>query len=262
MAPVTIFNRKTDIQILRNDRLMAVARRYYPKVALSDEYLWDKLLATETDVARQLRTFLQPTMCLPIWATPEELAAYTDASPPVPVYQEPGYDYTPDLYSGPRWGFIEVRHRPIISITSISFTYPTPSDTLYTFPNDWIRPDLKYGVINLVPSQTAVQGVTLNAFVLSAFSGGLTVPLTLQIRYMAGLQNVRNGDNYRDLVDLIFKATSLSILEEQFIPQSGSASVDGLSQSLSLDMDKYRDMIEVRVGRLRRSIHGIRMVAF
>jgi hypothetical protein len=92
MTQVTIFNRQTDIQILRNDRLMATARRYYPKITLSDEYLWDKLLASETDLQRQLRTFFQPRMCLPIWATSEEVDSYTGADPPTPVYLEPGYD--------------------------------------------------------------------------------------------------------------------------------------------------------------------------
>jgi hypothetical protein len=258
MAPLTIFN-QSDLASFKNDRLLAATRRYYPKIVLSDEYLWAKLLAAEADLQRQLRVFFQPRMILPEFASDEEVASYAAMSPPVPVYQEPGYDYTPDIFSGPRWGLIEVRNRPIISIASISFTYPTPSDTLYTFPNDWIRPDKKYGLINLVPSQTAVQGISLNAYILSAFSGGLTVPLTLQIRYMAGLTAVR--DNYPDLVDLIFKAASLSILEEQFIPDSGSVSADGLSQSMSFSAEKYRELIETRTEKLRQSIHGIRMIA-
>jgi hypothetical protein len=54
---------------------------------------------------------------------------------------------------------------------------------------------------------------------------------------------------------------SLSILEEQYIPQSGSVSADGLSQSVSLDMDKYSEMIETRIERLRQSINGVRMIA-
>jgi hypothetical protein len=248
-----------DVVILQRDRLMAAARRYFPRIQLSAAYLQRKLLAAEADASRRLRVFFKPRMCLPVFASQEEIAGYAALTPPVPVYLEPGYDYSPDIYSGPRWGLLEVRQRPIVSIESITFTYPSPSDTLYTFPNDWIRPDNKYGVINLVPTQTAVQGISLNAYILSAFSGGLTVPLTLQVRYMAGLQNVQ--DDYPDLVDLIFKMASLSILEEQYIPQSGSVSADGLSQSVSLDMDKYSEMIETRIERLRQSINGVRMIA-
>jgi hypothetical protein len=253
----TIFVRQTDLPVLKAERLLSIARRYFPRITLTDDYIWFKLLAAEKDLERRLRVFFEPRMMLPIFSSDAERATYTGANPPVPVELEPGYDYTPDIFSGPRWGLIEVRKPPIISITSISFTYPTPSDTLYTFPSDWIRPDLKYGVINLVPSQTAVQGVTLNAFVLAAFSGGLTVPLTLQIRYMSGLQDTRN--QFPDLVDLVYKAAVLSILEDQYLPSSGSTSGDGLSQSISFEYDKYSEIIEKKVGKLKRAFTGVMM---
>ena len=62
------------------------------------------------------------------------------------------------------------------------------------------------------------------------------------------------------------KKAVLKILEDSFLPQSGSISADGLSQSLSVDMEKYHDMIDRTLnggkgsnGGLMTAIHGVRI---
>jgi hypothetical protein len=58
----------------------------------------------------------------------------------------------------------------------------------------------------------------------------------------------------------------LKVIEDGFLPSSGSISADGLSQSLSMDMEKYRDMISTTLfgpkgsnGGLLTAIHGIKL---
>ena len=47
-----------------------------------------------------------------------------------------------------------------------------------------------------------------------------------------------------------------------YFPTSGSSSVDGLSQSLSVDTDKYRDLVDKRIETLSQSLQGIRCMVF
>ena len=61
----------------------------------------------------------------------------------------------------------------------------------------------------------------------------------------------------------------LKIVADAFLPQSGSISADGLSQSLSVDMSKYSEFIDEALngphgsnGGLMTKIHGIRSMVF
>lgn len=253
---VSVFSSLTAaVAELRRDRLVSVAETYLPDTELSDEYLLGKLLAAEKDIERQLRVFLTPRTIVPDTTQQAEIDALVAGG--ANVLLEPGYDYTPAVWQGNTWGLITVRQKPIIDVQEISFNYPAPTDRLYTIPIEWVRPDKKYGMINIVPVTSAVS-LPLNAFLLSALGGGRNLPLMLQIKYRAGLTNAA-GD-YPDLLDLVKKSAVLGIIDDQFLPASGSVSADGLSQSVSWDATKIRDEIDKRVERLRQSMQGIRMM--
>ncbi|WP_163333495.1 hypothetical protein, partial [Klebsiella aerogenes] len=63
-----------------------------------------------------------------------------------------------------------------------------------------------------------------------------------------------------------YKTASLKIIEDAFLPSSGSISADGLSQSISFEAEQHADAIQ-RVlhgpkgsnGGLMTAIHGIRL---
>jgi hypothetical protein len=93
---------------------------------------------------------------------------------------------------------------------------------------------------------------------LSMLSGGRNIPQMMHIRYTAGLKDVFT--DYPDLVDLIYKMAALRMVEDAFLPQSGSISADGLSQTLSIDVDKYEATIEGKLDTLLQSLHGARMM--
>lgn len=252
-----LFVRGPAIARLRQDRLLQVVETYAPGATFSDDYLWDKLRAAEADAERRLRVFFSPVEIIP-QGSDEDTDALDAAN--VRWIEEPGYDFDPDLFKGETWGLIETRQHPIIRIDAIQFAWPAPGmGSAFTVPQSWIRIDKKYGRINLVPTQNLLT-LPLNTFILSALSGGRSVPLMMQIRYAAGLTNAAR--DYPDLTDLVQKMAVLNLLADLFLPQSGSISADGLSQSLSLDLDKYRQGIEDRLETLRQAIHGVRHRVF
>lgn len=251
-----LFVKSIDVPKLRQDRLVMMAQHFMPEIDISDEYLWEKLKAAEADASRQLRVFFQPTVILPPSATQADKDALDAAG--TPWAEEPGYDYDPDFFRGERWGYIVTQQKPLISVESISFVYPAPYNSIFTVPLDWVRMDKKFGHIRLVPAGSAFSA-PLSAFLMQALGGGKTIPFMVHLRYTAGLTDA--AENWPDLVDAVKKAAVLRLIEDTYVPQSGSISADGLSQSLSTDTQKYSDSISKKLDTLRDAIHGVRMIA-
>lgn len=250
---MSIFNRETDLIALKADRLLSVADQFFPEGLPSDDELWFKLLAEETALEQRLRVFFEPRLIYSRGRPPPDLADQVAAG--VRTVVEPGYDFTPDFWSGESWGLLNLRHTPVLSVEEVSFSYPHPSDSLYSVPLDWIRFESKVGRMNIVPTTNGAVSFPANSFILSSLGGGRTIPLMVQIRYRAGIENIRT--ERPDIVDAIRRLTVLSILDDQFPPMSGSSSIDGLSQSLSVDTAKYRDLTDARIDRLASSLRGI-----
>lgn len=222
---------------------------------LSDDELFAKLRAAEADASHQLRVFFAPTLVIPEGAPQSEIDALEAAG--TRYVQEPAYDYDPEFFHGERWGFIVVNHRPLISVRSIRFAYPDPTQQVWEVPISWARTDRQYGHIRLVPAAQSFSA-PLSAFVMQALGGGRTIPFMIQVRYTSGLANAAR--DFPELLDLVKKMAALRILQSAFLPQSGSISADGLSQSASVDVEKWHDGIVDKLGDLRDAIHGIRMM--
>lgn len=246
---------------IRRDRLTTMLQTYLPAgTVISDDYLLQKLMAAQSYISHRLRVFLVPTQVLPNTATQTEIDLWASpaSGPAWPVYLEPAYDYDPDLFQGNTWGRTLTRNRPIIAVQSMKFVYPTPTSTLFTIPNEWIRLDKKYGVINLLPIQTSMS-LPLNAFILSALGGGRTVPEFIEIRYQAGLTNVAR--DWPELLDLVRKQAVLGMMEDMYVPsnKSESTSADGLSQtsSLGFNLDDYQGMVNEKLDAIKSSLFGV-----
>ena len=256
MGVMPIFT-TNDLPALKADRLLRIAAQLFPDNIPSDSYIMEKLLVAETDLEQRFRTVFAPREVLPSGASDAEFAAI--AATGVPALEEPGVDYDPRLFSGEAWGLIELRHKPILSIHSISFAYPNVTDTLYTIPLSWLRPEKKYGRVNIVPGTDQALTLPANAYIITALGGGRTIPFMIQARYQAGFANIRV--ERPDIVDAIKRLCVLSILDDQIFPQSGSTSLDGLSQSLSLDVGKHRELLDRKLDVIGESLSGIRFMA-
>lgn len=248
-----------DVAAFKSDRLLLAASTYFPDVTLSDAFLLQQLRAAEAEVAQQLKVFLEPTTIFPYEPTTAEI----DALDGKPYAEEPGYDYDADFFRADSWGYLVTRSKPIISIEFVRMAYPDPYKQFYAIPNDWLRPDKKYGTIRMVPASSSFTA-PLSAFMMQALGGGRSIPSMIQVKYVAGLKDVKTDPRWASLLDVIYKKAVLKIIEGAFLPQSGSISADGLSQSLSVDASKYRDQINETMfgpkgsnGGLWTAIHGV-----
>lgn len=244
----------TDAEKLAKERLVSVAQSYLGGQTIDASYLLMKLQAEEELAEAEFNTFFTPRQVYAQGIGMDKLAAMNPNNYPLVV--EPGYDYEPSMLSGDSWGFMQLRHNHIINVDAIRFVWPDTKDDRWNIPVNWVRSDSKYGRINIIPVQTPVE-LPLDIFVMGALSGGRRVPFMLQVIYKSGLVNAKK--NFPLLVDYIMKKAAISIVEDQFLPQSGSISGDGLSQSMSLDTSKFRDQLEPRRKQLDRLLNGVRL---
>ena len=252
-SPAGLFDRSTAPDLIRRDYLAGIIRSYSAGVTFHDDFLWAKILAAEAEMERKLRVFFSPVTVLPEEDTETVPAAEAR------VVREPGYDYTPDLFLGDKWGLIETRHTPIIDVSQIRFAYPLLSGgtTIFQVPASWMRIDRQYGWVQIVAA-SSLQTMPLNTFIMGVLGSGRQIPLMLQIYYRAGLQNA--ATQYPDLIDAIMMRAAISVLTTLFFPASGSISADGLSQSMSIDIAKYQQSLDEKTEILRQAIHGIRTI--
>jgi len=256
----SLFIKDVVVDELRKDRLSAAAAGILQGIEVTDQYLWDKVRAAESEISHALRVPLVPTRYFPVAPTEEEI----DALDGMPWELEPGYDFENNMFEADRWGYLVTRQRPIISVEYMRFAYPTQTVGYFELPLDWLRIDQRIGHLRIVPSSTAAM-LTVGGFTLAALTGRRTIPSMVQVKYTAGLQNVQ--DTYPELLDLIKKKAVLKIVADAFLPQSGSISADGLSESMSVDMTKYSDACDEILngppgtnGGLMTKIHGIRVM--
>lgn len=262
---MTLFADKAVIAAeLKADRLILAGKRYFPGVTLGTDFLYAKILAAEKYVERRLRVFLEPVEILPQSATQAERDTFdnytveSDNGPvPAPIrwMEEPGYDLTPSTFQGESWGFVPLFQKPVISVHSVKFVYPQPATQEFEIPANWIRLDKRHGHIQMVPSGTAAFAAPLNMWMMQAMSGGRSIPQMIQVRYRAGLSDI--ATEHPDVLDLVKKFAVLSILQDAFLPQSASKSIDGMSQSFGADVDKFGDMLDKKADTMRQSLRGI-----
>lgn len=264
-----LFIRDIIIDELRENQLVLMAQSFFPSVALTDDFIWNNVKASESEMARRLRVPLVPTQFFPLTPAQDTTGATQaaiDALPPgMPYDFDTPYDYDPDFFTGEKWGFLVLRKKPIVSVGKIRFVYPAPTIGFYEIPGDWLRVDNRYAHIRFVPASSQFVA-PLNAFILQALGGGRTIPFAIQVNYVAGITNA--WKTYPEMIDAIKKMAVLKIIENGFLPSSGSISADGLSQSMSIDMKLYRDTINNIIdgppgcnGGLTTAIHGIRTSA-
>lgn len=260
MSPTrtSLFIKDIVVGDIRREQLMAAAAGVLQDVKISDDYIWNKVRAAESEIAHRLRVPLVPTRFFPTQPTQEQIYALDGMA----WEHEVGYDYTPDMFERDKWGFIVTRQRPVISVERLRFAMPSSNGSYFDIPPDWIRIDAKYGHLRILP--------TTNASLISTSIMGMTmlswhsvVPTMIQLEYTAGLSNV--ADTYPELIDAIKKQAVCKIVTEAFLPQSGSISADGLSQSISVDVSKYQETIDHIIdgpdgsnGGLQAKINGIR----
>lgn len=245
-------NRRNAIDGIRSEYLALAKRHHLVGFEPDDDMLWAQIVSAEAYAKSVIRCPFAPTKMLPFESLPGEVDALEQAG--VRYEQEPALDYGPEVWNGESWGLLRLNTRPIISVESIKFNYPAPTQSFFTVPNDWIRLDKKAGIIQLVPASAAF-AAPLNAFIMAAMGGGRRIPMMVQVRYTAGLQNIES--KWPHLLSAVKRQCVLNLVKIAMTPQSGSISADGLSQSMSFDADKTQESIDAALSAIRQEIKGL-----
>ncbi|HHA3594122.1 TPA: hypothetical protein ACODIZ_003649 [Salmonella enterica subsp. enterica serovar Newport] len=254
-----LFVKDIDVPKMRENQLLVAASGAMREVQLTDDYIWDKLRAAESEVAHTLRILLTPHQVFPDDPTQDEI----DALDGMPYIVETPYDYSPNMYDRDKWGYFVTRNRPILSVQRLRFRLPSADSQFFDIPLDWLKLDEKYGHVRLLPTTNASL-VTSSLLGFTALTWQSIIPNMLNLTYQAGIRNAH--EDYPELVDAIKKMAVVKIITDLFLPQSGSISVDGLSESMSTDVAKYQDQVDKIMngqdgnGGLMALFNGIRMI--
>ncbi|EFF4796096.1 hypothetical protein B5K64_003538 [Escherichia coli] len=222
---------------LRRNQLLVAASGAMREVPLTDDYIWQKLRAAESEVAHTLRILLTPHQVFPQEPTQDEI----DALDGMPYLVETPYDYSPNMYDRDKWGYFMTRQRPIISVQRLRFKLPSQDSQFFDIPLEWLKLDEKYGHVRLLPTTNASL-VTSSLLGFTALTWQSIIPNMLNLTYQAGIKDAHA--DYPELIDAIKKMAVVKILTDLFLPQSGSISADGLSESMSTDVAKYQEQID------------------
>lgn len=245
-----LFSRDLDVPLFRNNRLAGVASLINVD-ALSDDYLWELMVEAESDMQRDLGVFLQPTALFPVKPpTTDQLAAIGNK----PWRVEPGYDCPPNFFSVAQWGSTQLRQKLLISVEDVRVVYPTETGPSFTIPPSWVLIDPRGSILQIVPGASGTLSAPLSVFMMQALSAGYSVPHMLRVQYTAGL--TPDHELFPAVRGLALRSAAVRLLLNSYIPQSGSVSADGLSQSNSMDVSKFQDAIEAEVASLRERLCG------
>ena len=242
------------------------AANYLPASLLSnDDLLWNYLLQAEAQAEQQLNVFFGAVQVVPDDAPQSEIDALEAAG--TRYVTEAAYDFEGDMFYPDKFGFIALGHQPVQAVNSVTIITPTPFLSDIDIPQDWIRLNKKYGQLRFYPSTSEV--TILNNYGLG-FMNGATFPNAVKVRYVTGIINADGSvpssyaGIYPNLTMLVNKMAGMSMLQSSFPASSGSISADGLSQSKSIDMDKWQDGINQLIygpkgsnGGLYTAIHGV-----
>lgn len=243
------------VAALKADRLSMMAGTLLGEsFAPTDAYLAGKLAAAEADAERRLRVSFSPVHVFAGEPTEAEIAALNGAR----WVEESGYDFEPNLWNMEDWGYLVLRRKPVVRVVSMQMVYPTPQHATFTIPLDWIRLDKTAGHIRILPGSPNLTGGVVGMTMLSAMAAGRNIPDMIRIRYVAGLSNV--AEQWPDLLDLVKKMAVLRVVQDAYLPSSGSISADGLSESMSVDMQAYHDGVDSAIDIIMDAMHGPRMI--
>lgn len=256
-----LFIKELVIPQLRDDQLMAASAGALRDMKVSDDYIWRKLIAAESEIARRLRVFLVPTRVFQSTPTADEIAALNGE----PWVQDTPQDYLPTMFERDKWGFFVTRHHPIVSVQRMRFIMPSAGNNYFDMPDEWLKIDRKYGHVEIIPVTNASL-ITTSVLGFTALTWQSRIPQMVHLDYTAGLVDAYT--QYPDLIDAIMKLAVTKIITDTFLPQSGSISADGLSESMSVDLGKYQDQIDRIIdgpeksgnGGLQAAIHGVRLM--
>lgn len=159
--------------------------------------------------------------------------------------QNEAHDYHVTDYLN--WGWLQLFKVPVISVQRVRGVFPLGGEVVY--PTEWIQVSGESGQCSVVPAQGNISAMIIGqgGSFLPITAGGVSkIPNMWRIDYCAGMDS---EDLPRMIVEAIAKLacvdllTILSALVRPIGVTSESASIDGLSQSMSYAQPAFQSNI-------------------
>lgn len=181
-----------------------------------------------------------------------------------PAELEEDHDYFVDDYRG--WGFMQLRKKPVIEVTSMKLMYgDMPAITI---PPEWIRLQKRPGQINLFPTAGSAGGliVTSSGIHLGMNSYFDYAPGAWKIKYVAGMgyKDPETGEWVQqidgDLLHYIYclgTIATMTVWGDLIIGAgiaSQSISLDGISQSIGTTQSAMFGGASGRIESMRKDL--------
>lgn len=164
--------------------------------------------------------------------------------------EERPYEFTPAQWDN--WGFLQLRRRPVASVENVRITFGSDTD-IGEIPSSWIRINEFGGGIHIIPTPGATYtsillqtGGFLAPF-LQNLLGNTSLPGTIAVDYVAGLEDLAESDDWEHLrraIGLLAAKNTMVDVGESKEAGVGSISLsgDGLSESRALT--KFEDRVQ------------------
>lgn len=221
-----------------------------PDIDYSDDYLWDKLQAAESDVRASLGVPLQPTEFFAgIVPTQAQIAALDGR----PYQLESGLDLPSMRFGSFEQPAFRMRERPLLTVSSFGVYLPTQGAPVIPIDTQWLTLDQRGGIVSIVARFVGV-AFQQSAVVANVFMAGTPLPGVVRVQYTAGM--TPDHPQFKDVVDVTQRLAGVRLMQDAMTPQSGSISTDGMSESSSLDVAKFEDSVNATLSRLRDTILG------
>lgn len=152
---------------------------------------------------------------------------YTDEDDP--------YDFDPNEWN--RYGFVQLRHYPVIKVTRAKWYSPVKGEIMDMIDNGWLRVDKKLGQLRMFPSEGFNYGPYAGAYgPLWAYAAGNKYPGAFEIDYETGFKSAEFvPEALRSVIAKYATIKALAVIGDGILAgfSSQSVSLDGLSESFS-----------------------------
>lgn len=174
-----------------------------------------------------------------------DASIYTDEEYP--------YDFDPDTWLN--FGFLQLRHYPIIKVTRFELVGPTESSILDLL--SWMRVEKSSGQLHAFPRNQMLYGPFLGAYGTALLWQMKRYPQGIEVDYETGFENAASiPDDLRDVIGKWAACKMLNIIGDGILPgfSSQSVSLDGLSESFSSTQSATNAYFGARINQYNKEI--------
>lgn len=189
----------------------------------------------------------------PIAGTDKKVDVWMDGDPSIYTDEEFPYDFDPDTWLN--FGFLQLRHFPILNISRFLLVGPTESSILDL--KEWARIEKDFGQLHAFPRNQMLYGPFLGAYGTVLLWQMKRYPQGIEIDYESGFENADAVPaDLRDVIGKWSACKMLNITGDGILPGFSSQSVglDGLSESFSSTQSPTNAYFGARINQYLKEI--------